>query len=41
MLIEGGTIARAQMGDPSASVPTSEPLMIQPMVNKGLLKAAT
>jgi urease len=31
MVIKGGTIAWAQMGDPNASVPTPEPLLMRPM----------
>lgn len=31
MIIKGGTIAYAQMGDPNASVPTPEPLLMRPM----------
>ena len=31
MVIKGGTIAWAQMGDPNASVPTPEPVMMRPM----------
>uniref|UniRef100_A0A7S0RYC8 Urease n=1 Tax=Pyramimonas obovata TaxID=1411642 RepID=A0A7S0RYC8_9CHLO len=31
MVIKGGTIAWAQMGDPNASIPTPEPVMMRPM----------
>jgi urease len=31
MIIKGGTIAYAQMGDPNASVPTPEPVLMRPM----------
>ena len=31
MVIKGGTIAWAQMGDPNASVPTPEPVLMRPM----------
>jgi urease alpha subunit len=30
-LIEGGQIAWAQMGDPNASIPTPEPVIMRPM----------
>jgi urease len=32
MVIKGGTIAWAQMGDPNASIPTPQPA---PMINAG------
>jgi len=31
MVIKGGTIAWAQMGDPNASIPTPQPVMMRPM----------
>jgi len=31
MVIKGGTIAYAQMGDPNASIPTPQPVMMRPM----------
>jgi urease alpha subunit len=31
MIIKGGTIAYAQMGDPNASIPTPQPVMMRPM----------
>jgi urease alpha subunit len=31
MIIKGGTIAYAQMGDPNASIPTPQPVVMQPM----------
>lgn len=31
MIIKGGTIAWAQMGDPNASIPTPQPVMMRPM----------
>lgn len=31
MIIKGGMIAYAQMGDPNASIPTPQPLMMRPM----------
>jgi urease alpha subunit len=31
MIIKGGTIAYAQMGDPNASIPTPQPVVMRPM----------
>ena len=31
MVMKGGTIAYAQMGDPNASIPTPEPVIMRPM----------
>lgn len=31
MIIKGGTIAYAQMGDPNASIPTPQPVLMRPM----------
>merc|ERR1711920_989810 len=31
MVIKGGTIAWAQMGDPNASIPTPQPVVMRPM----------
>ena len=31
MIIKGGTIAYAQMGDPNASIPTPQPVWMRPM----------
>merc|ERR1712227_635993 len=31
MIIKGGTIAWAQMGDPNASIPTPQPVLMRPM----------
>jgi urease alpha subunit len=31
MIVKGGTIAYAQMGDPNASIPTPQPVMMRPM----------
>ena len=31
MIIKGGTIAYAQMGDPNASIPTPQPVKMRPM----------
>ena len=31
MVIKGGSIAWANMGDPNASIPTPEPIMMRPM----------
>merc|ERR1712137_1475156 len=31
MVIKGGTIAWAQMGDPNASIPTPQPVIMRPM----------
>ena len=31
MVIKGGVIAWAQMGDPNASIPTPQPVMMRPM----------
>jgi urease alpha subunit len=31
MVIKGGVIAYAQMGDPNASIPTPEPVFMRPM----------
>jgi urease alpha subunit len=31
MIIKGGTIAYAQMGDPNASIPTPQPVRMRPM----------
>lgn len=31
MIIKGGTISYAQMGDPNASIPTPQPVMMRPM----------
>lgn len=31
MVIKGGVIAYAQMGDPNASIPTPQPVMMRPM----------
>jgi urease alpha subunit len=31
MIIKGGSIAYAQMGDPNASIPTPQPVMMRPM----------
>ena len=31
MIIKGGTIAWAQMGDPNASIPTPQPVKMRPM----------
>jgi len=30
-VIKGGTIAYAQMGDPNASIPTPQPVVMRPM----------
>ena len=31
MIIKGGTISYAQMGDPNASIPTPQPVLMRPM----------
>jgi urease alpha subunit len=31
MIIKGGAIAYAQMGDPNASIPTPQPVFMRPM----------
>ena len=31
MVIKGGTISHAQMGDPNASIPTPQPVIMRPM----------
>ena len=31
MIVKGGTIAYAQMGDPNASIPTPQPVLMRPM----------